>query len=584
MKHQMSLINIFVKAVYKDAGRKGHTLATGLSGLLILAVLFWAGWQSVNAQSNSDNVPTDADSAVVTPEACVTPPPNMVAWFPGDGNAHDISGSNNYGSVGTQTAFSTGEVAQGFQFNGSTSSNVSVPDSPSLHPTTAMTLDAWINPASGNGSFESIVYKGNLGTFAQQPYALFLTSGGQLNLRLGNASTVDSLSSVAALPINTFTHVAFTYDGTTIAFYINGVLDSSKTTTIGTLNQTETNPLIIGSDFGGFIGGIDELEIFNRPLSQGEIQSIVNAGSFGKCKPIVPPAGTACTAPPANMVGWLPGDVNGDDVTGNGNNGTVGSQTSFAAGKVLQGFLFNGNNAGDVIVNDSASLRATNALTLDAWINPTQAGDIMFKGCFGSGNCQPYGLLFTAFTATGGHAILSIGNETTFDRLATGSAVPFNTLTHITGTYDGTTMRIYVNGLLDNAKPTAIGTLNQSNTLPLLIGDGPVGPFTGVIDEVEIFTRKLSDTEVYNIYNAGSFGKCKPPTVNGSVTYANAISAPTPRFISNVTVTGTGSPNVMTTTGGLANRRQVCAVRIWSGIVHRHPCQDGRPERCYQFE
>jgi hypothetical protein len=449
-------------------------------------------------------------------QTCTPPPSGMVLWLAGDGNARDLSAAENSGIEGTQTTFAAGKVAQAFQFNGDNNSNISVPDKPSLHPTTAITIDAWVNPGTGNNGFPSIVFKGNIGSFAAQPYGIFFVPNTrQINIRLGNESTVDSLTTNGAIPLNAYTHVALTYDGTTISLYLNGVLDISKTTTIGTLNQTETNPLIVGSFNDNFIGAVDELEIFNRALSQTEIQAIVNADSAGKCKPATPPPATTCTAPPANLSAWFPGDGNPNDISGNNNTGTLGGSTTFTNGKVGQAFQFNGDNTSTVTVPDSGSLRASNALTIDAWINPSAAsGDIAYRGCFGNGNCQPYGLLFTGFTQTSGRVVLSLGNETTFERLTSGTPIPFNTYTHVTGTYDGTTMRLYINGVFDISKTTTIGTLNQSSTLPLFIGQGADGVFSGAIDELEIFKRALSSAEIYAIYNAGSFGKCKPTPAN----------------------------------------------------------------------
>src|SRR6185295_10275127 len=50
---------------------------------------------------------------------CVAPPPQMVAWYPADGNALDIQGGNNGGLRGNVT-FASGEVGQSFQFDGAT--------------------------------------------------------------------------------------------------------------------------------------------------------------------------------------------------------------------------------------------------------------------------------------------------------------------------------------------------------------------------------------------------------------------------------------------------------------------------------
>ena len=72
-----------------------------------------------------------------SPADCVSPPPGLVAWWPGEGNANDIAGNNNgtpYNGVG----FASGEVGEAFMFNG-TNSYVEVPDSPALRLTNQLT-------------------------------------------------------------------------------------------------------------------------------------------------------------------------------------------------------------------------------------------------------------------------------------------------------------------------------------------------------------------------------------------------------------------------------------------------------------
>ena len=449
-------------------------------------------------------------------QTCTPTPPNLVAWFPGDGNAHDISGQNNFGVEGTGTAYAAGKVGPAFQFNGTVASVVTISDSQSLRPLNAITIDAWINPSSASTGFEGVLFKGSTGSAGGQPYSLFVSGPShQIVVRIGNDSTFEAVGSNAGIPTGVYTHVAATYDGTTIRIYINGTLDVSQASAIGTLAQANTQPLYLGGVAGSnhFNGAADEIEIFSRALSQSEIQAIVNAGSAGHCKPALPPPATECTPPPSGMAAWLTGDGTGLDVSGNNNNGVLGTQTTFAAGVVGQAFQFDATNgnASVVTVPDSPSLHITTALTIDAWIKPTGGIDVVLKGNFGGPGDQPYGLLLGNTTATETQIILSLGNNSTFDRLSSGSYIPLNSWTHVTGTYDGTTMRIYINGLLDMVKTTNIGMLNTNDTAPLRIGAGVSGTYTGAVDELEIFNRALSDSEVYGIFNAGSFGKCKPP-------------------------------------------------------------------------
>ena len=76
------------------------------------------------------------------------------------------------------------------------------------------------------------------------------------------------------MPLNAWTHVALTYDGTTMQLYVNGVLAASQART-GSI-QASSNPLWIGgnSPYGEYFQGlIDEIRIYNRALTQAEIQA-----------------------------------------------------------------------------------------------------------------------------------------------------------------------------------------------------------------------------------------------------------------------------------------------------------------------
>ena len=292
----------------------------------------------------------------------------------------------------------TPRVRSGRPFNSTATRKrvATVADSQSLRPLNAITIDAWINPSSASTSFQGVLFKGSTGSAGGQPYSLFVNGANhQVVVRIGNDSTFDALGSNAGLPANVYSHVAMTYDGTTIRIYINGTLDASQTTTIGTLAQANTQVLYLGGLGGSnlFMGAVDEIGIYNRALSQSEIQAIVNAGSAGKCKPVLPPPATACTPPPNGMAAWLTADGTGLDVSGNGNNGVLGPQTTFAAGAVGQAFQFNGTNgnASVVTVPDSPSLHITAALTIDAWVKPTAGDAIVLKGGFGGAADQPYG-------------------------------------------------------------------------------------------------------------------------------------------------------------------------------------------------
>ena len=77
----------------------------------------------------------------------------------------------------------------------------------------------------------------------------------------------------STLPLNTYSHIAVTYNGSSLVFYVNGVATGSTAVT-GNI-QTSTLPLRIGGNaiWGEYFQGqIDELRVYNRALSQNEIQ------------------------------------------------------------------------------------------------------------------------------------------------------------------------------------------------------------------------------------------------------------------------------------------------------------------------
>ncbi len=204
-----------------------------------------------------------------------------------------------------------------------------------------------------------------------------------------------------------------------------------------------------------------------------------------------------CTPPPAGMVAWWPGDGNAGDIAGANGGALVGGVT-FAAGRVDQAFSLNGSSA-YVQVPDSAALRVAGQITIDAWINPSALGGrIVDKITAGLGD----GYLLDT---NGGSVRLLFDGQS----LTGTSALPTGTWTHVAGVYDGAQMRVYVNGTLD-------GTFNgnaaiPTNALPLRIGADSNGGnlFSGLIDEVEILNRALSQAEIQAIVAAGSAGKCK---------------------------------------------------------------------------
>ena len=162
-----------------------------------------------------------------------------------------------------------GKYGKALQFNG-TSALVTVPDAASLHLSSGMTLEAWVNPSTVNANWRDVIYKGNdnfyleaTSTNASRPDAGLIAGG----------SYADAFGT-AALTANTWSYLTETYDGSTLRLYVNGTQVASTAHT-GTI-ATSTNPLQIGGDsiYGQFFAGmIDEVRVYNTALTAAQIQT-----------------------------------------------------------------------------------------------------------------------------------------------------------------------------------------------------------------------------------------------------------------------------------------------------------------------
>jgi plastocyanin len=235
----------------------------------------------------------------VAPAACTAPPLGMAGWWAGEGNARDIASGDN-GTL-QDVAFVAGKVGQTFSLNGNTSF-VEIPNRAAVRITGAISIDAWINPATTAPLTQEVFSKYDSPS-NQVSYSLSLRSGGALRLAVyqtGDASILRYVDTVTGIvPTGTFTHVAGTFDPATQAtkIYVNGAdtnasLGGGSTIVSSIFDSTTAVRIgaVVNSSVGitPFSGLIDEAELFNRALSPSEIAAIANAGAAGKCKPPQP--------------------------------------------------------------------------------------------------------------------------------------------------------------------------------------------------------------------------------------------------------------------------------------------------------
>src|SRR5262249_29003667 len=170
--------------------------------------------------------------------------------------------------------------------------NVTVADSNSLHLSSSFTLSAWVNPASTFTDFRSILVK-NYNYYLYASVAGWCGDGSPLGgFDVGSARNVCQPS---PLPVNTWTHLAATYNGSTLTFYRDGVVVATSSAS-GNVSTTTGTLQIGGSQFGEYFKGlIDEVRIYNRALNATEIQTAYQQDSGTQVQtvatPVISPSG-----------------------------------------------------------------------------------------------------------------------------------------------------------------------------------------------------------------------------------------------------------------------------------------------------
>lgn len=235
----------------------------------------------------------------------INPPPDIIAWWPGDGNTNDIVG-NNHGALMNGASYAAGIVGSAFQLDGS-NDFVEVPDHASLRPAT-LTVEGWFNFSRSSGVF--MLLGKTVGSNTHESFGIWY-SNGNIVANMSSGTVYGAWLQYHWTPVTgTWYHIAYTFDdeNNAQALYVNGAPVASGTITLSI--GYDAHPFTIGSEYEYnspyifFPGRIDEVTLYGRALTPQEIQSIYNAGSDGKRKtPAIECPGNIITSAPAALCG-----------------------------------------------------------------------------------------------------------------------------------------------------------------------------------------------------------------------------------------------------------------------------------------
>jgi hypothetical protein len=267
-----------------------------------------------------------------------------------------------------------------------------------------------------------------------------------------------------------------------------------------------------------------------------------------------------CVAPPQGLVAWWAAEGNANDSAG-ANSGSINGNVTFVNGKVGEAFHFDGTDF--VRVPNSASLNPP-AMSFEGWIRATEQSQLMENSravVFAKAGSCGYGGYGTILSGSGIPVLASPfvcipdpvagGNNFATSDLSLGTYPLLDGQWHhlalVYAGNEGTPYvltRAYVDGTLASLSSWGrfAATPIANSTADLFIGGfrGSESPFVGDVDELSIYNRALTATEIQQIYTAGSAGKCtqSSPLPPPSITSISPPAGMQGTTVTHFTVTG----------------------------------------------
>ncbi|MEW5896587.1 MAG: LamG domain-containing protein [Nanoarchaeota archaeon] len=226
-------------------------------------------------------------------------PGGIIGWWPGNGGPGDFKGKIN-GKIIPKVSFNPGKAGQAFSFDNKQKGYVQIPNSDVLNfaPTDIFSIEVWIKTSA-----EGIIIS-KMGAPANpilvSGYELSVDKNGAIKMKLASlvnsayAATEETSTSSSNYNDDKWHHIAVVSKPNqgclssassvdTLAIYVDGALNSGKPTGFTCLDLKNTAPLKIGSGAGSsFKGQIDEVVIYNRALTAGEIKEHAEMGTICK--------------------------------------------------------------------------------------------------------------------------------------------------------------------------------------------------------------------------------------------------------------------------------------------------------------
>jgi hypothetical protein len=408
----------------------------------------------------------------------------------------DSSGNGNTGTLaGTPLpTWTAGRVGNALSFAGS-GGFVNFPNSPSLNNLQSqsgggMSFVAWIYPTSSNAP-QAFLDKGawQFGFYADLgiQFGHFCTSG-----------LVGAYSPANSVPLNQWSQIVATWNGSTagsgILIYVNGAaVTTNSQSCSGSASDDSANALTLGGTYYNgdpFFGKLDDIGVYNRVLSASEVSTLYTTNTGGLAGAWALDEGSGTTTA---------------DSSGNGNTGNLSGTPlpTWTTGLVGNALSFAGSG-GFVNFPNLPSLsnlqsQGGGGMSVVTWIYPTSSNTaqaFLDKGAWQFGFYAGLGIQFGHFCTSGLVGAYSPANS-----------VPLNQWSQIVATWSGSitgsSILMYINGaLVTTNSQSCSGSASDDSANALTLGGTYYNgdPFFGKLDDILVYNRVLSASEVSTLY------------------------------------------------------------------------------------
>jgi len=429
---------------------------------------------------------------------------SCVAAYKFENDETDLSG--NYNGTGTAIQYAAGRYGQGADFNGTTSqittSNITGLD------TTTISISCWVYMHEVS-TFNHFVSRFGTGGHSTYQFILRNTSAAKWSLATYDGTgSGDSLTSTATASANTWYHVAAVIDGTSKKIYVNGSEVASSTVAFS-VNTSSGEGLNIGGrdDFGAsnserMNGKIDQVRVFSKALSASEVSTLYaeTASTVESLDPLSEDTtDTLQVLGDSSCIATYRFENNEDDLSGN-YDGT-GTEIQYAVGRYGQAASFNGSSS--YIYNTNTAIWSA-SWTISLWFKTPNSSGRNPLFTFGRGSWVDGIELLNAANNT---VSISYAEGTKYASKNVSVDLDDNNFHHYCATYDSSsdTIKLYIDGNEETSLTTGTGNSRQGSGYRIgRFFQTPEQWCTGDIDQLRVFNKALSASEVTTLYNENS--------------------------------------------------------------------------------